>query len=679
MSTVSTSSTGTPPLSGSPVPASPVPANPSDGAPAQSFSDVLNSMPNSAPTLAAPVASTAPAPVAPQTNGQSAKSFNSTAAAASNTTANETASSTRSDYVEPNDISTLPDSAANGTDLAALPAASTVSPDEDNANLQASVPVNSNGRITLSAADARAANAKILRALALTNAPAPLLINPLAVASDSNAQSAPVTAAVPQDNSKNSDDDAQAATDSPSTSEQVQAQPVAVPPPMQVCIPPIPAPVQASFTPTTNTNTDGESDAASGERTPITASSTFNASTQPTRIMVNAATVRDRYAQTDSTPHSSDAAAPDQAASTQLDPLRNLLDTMTPVDAAPVAPASDTTLYSQNDAASIVPADTFTIRTTTTATAGQSTKAGAKSSTVENASNSTVVAHSNTLASAPSIIQTAAQSAALSNDTVSTSNASAAAATIAAVSTDTQNARGTSETGSNFPKNSAQPASFSNDQFNVAAPVAPALSAGSTDANANNADTAFGHDRQASSASQLDSDAPASGPAANGSKAETFAANAFSAVAPGGYWTEKTPDAAPAKTSEVFNQVLDVLPKPLQATTITIKPEGYGAITIRVTPQPLDTASPWRISIRTSDASAHALLSQNVAELRQNLKGDPAHVFGSLKPALQASATQETPMRQDSQNSKGGQRQDFEQRQRNRSRGFVFELPELDA
>ena len=637
MSTVSSNATSVALPTGSVASATAQPSSSSSSGTA-SFSEILNSLPQTSAPVVSNVATT-PAGKLPTTP----------------TTAMPTSiQSSTGETVGP----------VSADDVSPLPAAPNT---PDTSAAQDPTPSQPN----LSVSDACAANAKVLRALALTNNQMPALVDPLAppVANDQNVLATSSSTTSQKDVSETDTKDSDAASSTDASSDDTKAT-AAVTIPIFTPPIPLPLPIPTNFMPVVTGNSDG--DMSGGSTTP----SAVAGVDQPI-ANANANVVRDLYAQSNSAPSSGTAThdgSADQAASAQLNPLRKLLDAMTPVNTPapqPSAPASpDNTALRQDVAAPQDSAGTFTIRTTTTGSNGT-----AQRPTVQATSSDAADARANISASTNATV-IAAQSTDANQKVLAPVQNTPPAAVVADVASSAAQ-----YTAANSPKNAAQLSGISHDQNTVAAPAAPVASAATTlpnsgnGASANNSDSTAGQERQSFQATQLAASTP------KASKAETFAANAFSAVAPGAYWTEKTPEAAATNAPDVLTHVVDALPKPLQATTITIKPEGYGAITIRVMPTPQDSNAPWRISIRTTDPSAHALLSQNVAELRQNLKGDPSNVLGSLKPALQTGATPETPMRQDSQNSKGGQgtRQDFEQRQRNRSRGYVFELPELDA
>lgn len=155
-------------------------------------------------------------------------------------------------------------------------------------------------------------------------------------------------------------------------------------------------------------------------------------------------------------------------------------------------------------------------------------------------------------------------------------------------------------------------------------------------------------------------------------------ASSFLPAAPSKFSVEPERESTPA--TMLAGKILEALPKPLQATTIVIRPEGFGTIQIRISPESAHSDAAWRITIRTSDPAAHALLSQSVNEIRQNLRSEAVNIVGAHstleQPAPAARASQEGTLSRDSGQER---RQQFEQKQsKNRARGEVFEIPETD-
>jgi len=138
-----------------------------------------------------------------------------------------------------------------------------------------------------------------------------------------------------------------------------------------------------------------------------------------------------------------------------------------------------------------------------------------------------------------------------------------------------------------------------------------------------------------------------------------------------------TPVGELARTSELMRATIEALPKPLQAMTIKIRPEGFGTIQIRVVQQPEGSASgPYRVDIRASDSVAHSLLMTHAIELKQSLQVETVQISGPtmarLMPASETLKDQSTGGGNGSH--KGSAQFDFERQGNNRRVQELFEL-----
>jgi hypothetical protein len=141
--------------------------------------------------------------------------------------------------------------------------------------------------------------------------------------------------------------------------------------------------------------------------------------------------------------------------------------------------------------------------------------------------------------------------------------------------------------------------------------------------------------------------------------------------------------AEPAQESSLpatwVSRILDAIPKPLQATTIVIRPEGFGTIQIHINPGLPESNAAARITIRTSDPSAHALLKESVGEIRQILKNEAVNIVSVNERTEAAAGAQRSSHEGSLKDSDQGRRQQFEQnRSKKRSGGEVFTVPEMD-
>ena len=160
------------------------------------------------------------------------------------------------------------------------------------------------------------------------------------------------------------------------------------------------------------------------------------------------------------------------------------------------------------------------------------------------------------------------------------------------------------------------------------------------------------------------------------SPSENSASN-YSVAAPSSFSTDSVQEPAPPAT--LVGRILEAIPKPLQATTIVIRPEGFGTIQIRISPQSAGADGAWRITIRASDPAAHALLKESVNEIRQNLKSDAVNIIGATATETTTGAARGSQDGSSLNDSKQERRQQFEQKNsRNRSRGEVFTIPDMD-
>lgn len=90
--------------------------------------------------------------------------------------------------------------------------------------------------------------------------------------------------------------------------------------------------------------------------------------------------------------------------------------------------------------------------------------------------------------------------------------------------------------------------------------------------------------------------------------------------------SEPTPTASPSRAERLLDHTLDAIPNPLRVTTFEIKPEGHGAIRVRISARGEGEKAVWRVQIQTSDPAARSLLSEHLNELRERLPAENVQV-----------------------------------------------------
>jgi len=80
------------------------------------------------------------------------------------------------------------------------------------------------------------------------------------------------------------------------------------------------------------------------------------------------------------------------------------------------------------------------------------------------------------------------------------------------------------------------------------------------------------------------------------------------------------------RAERLSGQILEAIPNPLRVTTFEIKPEGHGAIRVRISARGEGESAVWRVQIQTSDPAARSLLSEHLNELRERLPAENVQV-----------------------------------------------------
>jgi len=133
---------------------------------------------------------------------------------------------------------------------------------------------------------------------------------------------------------------------------------------------------------------------------------------------------------------------------------------------------------------------------------------------------------------------------------------------------------------------------------------------------------------------------------------------------------------AGSSANALVRAISEAIPKPLQATSIEIRPEGFGSIHIRITPTTINETTTYRIDIRTSDPSAHALLTDNLKDLRQNLSTEFVAVR-KMAPVPAAPRSDSGSAFQENSGRNGSRQPAYssQNQRRNSSQDGQFELP----